>query len=122
MKKQQCYYARCKALYGTPQEARDIETIRKMGYEPAVFDRNIVDALKERAQDVMEMYFLPLVSTCPVLFFRSLPDGSIPAGVAKEVAHAQSKGIIVLELPSSVQRRSLSVELTREYLREVGER
>ena len=46
-------------------------------------------------------------------------DIYIGAGVFKEI---QSVDVPVIELPSSISRRGLTVEQTREYLREVGQR
>jgi hypothetical protein len=66
------------------------------------------------------IYFAEEVTKCDALAFRALPDGAIPAGVAEEIKIALTRGMPVIELPSSVQRRTLSVDLTREYLKESG--
>ena len=73
------------------------------------------------AEHVME-YFAELVRSCGAVAFRVLPDGSIPAGVAKEIAVANEVGKPVIELPSGISRRVITVEQTREYLAEVGQR
>lgn len=69
------YYAHCTAIYNTPQEQRDVETLLALGM--GVLNPN-----------------------CP------------------ECDH----GYKAVELPSAVSRRTLSVEQTREYMREVGAR
>lgn len=116
------YYGRCMAIYGTLQERRDIEFIKKMGYTVVEFpDQVELNERKKKGENVMEA-FKPLVLSSDTLFFRSLPDLKIPAGVGKEVAWAKEAGIPVLELPTRTAYRTISVEATREYLREVGQR
>lgn len=135
------YYAHSLALYNTPQEARDLETIRAMyaaidGSILAIINPNdagiesFCQAVKAAAraegadpsQRVMDHIFKPMVQSCARLVFRALPGGAIPAGVAQEIAWAQEKNIPVLELPTFIGRRVLTVEETRTYLQEVGER
>ena len=122
------YYAHCIAIYGTPQEARDLGLLFRLGHEVVnpndleVQER--VDAAKARGEDVMETIFKPMVLSCEAVAFRALPDGRIPAGVAKEIDYAQqAKAYIpVFELPSGLRARSIGVDETREYLAEVGQR
>lgn len=118
------YYARCMALYGTKQEARDIALIKKLvGYEVIQFpNQGELDYRKAQGEDVMETIFKPLVIRSDIVFFRGLPDMKIPSGVAKEISWAAEAEIPVLELPTRPMHRSLSVEATREYLREIGQR
>ena len=71
---------------------------------------------------VMDRIFKPLVLSCEALAFRALPDGSIPSGVAQEIQWAVQAGLPVIELPSAVNRRTLTIEQTREYLSEIGQR
>lgn len=144
-----CYYAHCMSIYGKLTEARDVEALRALGF--AVVNPNDQDISKrcEEIRDtvertgyweagspgpgltfrytdastaIMEVIFKPLARSCDVLAFRALPDGTIPAGVAKEIQWAIEAGKTIIELPCSLKRRTLSVELTREYLREVGQR
>lgn len=153
------YYAHCIAIYSTPQENRDIETLESLGFKVVNPNSPEVNAAcsriraeveahntnrvlctgdldpadadcygkpqhfhpKDPGAEVMK-YFKPLAQGCDVLAFRALPDGRIPAGVAKEIEWAAEIGIPIIELPSSLKGRQLSVELTREYLREVGTR
>ena len=112
------YFARCKQIYGTPQEARDIELIQQLGYDVIPF----TDDMQERAKFEGMDPFFEAVETAEVLIFRALPHGDIPAGVGGEIAHAQKMGVPVLELPGLVCRRWLDVEETRAYLRECGQR
>lgn len=124
------YYAHCKAIYGTPQEARDVALIAKLGFEvvnPASVEvgtrfNTWLSTCWDHTDEGKMSFFLELVSLSDAVIFRALPDGSIPSGVAKEVLHAKSLGVPVLELPSQVTRRLLSLEQTREYLTEIGER
>lgn len=122
------YYAHCQALYGTKQEMRDLDTLFALGFEV------VNPSSPEHVQMAKNMkcagipsekvmgYFESLVDGCDAVAFRALPDGAVPAGVAKEIARAVDKGKPVFELPSCVVRRTLTVEQTREYLAEVGQR
>jgi hypothetical protein len=117
------YYAHCQANYGTPQEQRDLFTLRALGFE--VLNPNSPEVqvlLKDAPKDNKMPVFQPLVESCDWLAFRALPDGSIPAGVAKEIAWAQAGGKCIIELPSAMARRTITVDATREYLRDVGQR
>lgn len=118
-----CYYAHSLSLYGTPQEERDLALIKSLGFQ--VLNPNDPDkrAYYDEQYKIKKMdFFLELVDTCQALCFRSLFDGSIPSGVAKEINRALSKSIPVFELPSSVLRRTLTVEETVEHLKECGQR
>lgn len=133
-----CYYAHCMSLYNTPQEQRDVETLRGLGLEVVNPNDPEIEARARSMKDgyaespsgqysdgsayVMYELFKPLAQKHDVLAFRSLPDGTIPAGVAKEIQWAIEAGKTIIELPSGLSRRTLSLEATREYLREVGQR
>jgi hypothetical protein len=118
------YYAHNMGLYGTKQEARDIETLQNLGFEvvnpsdPAI----CAECNKLPTSDERMAFFEQFSITCDAIAFRALPDGAIPAGVAKEIDWFVVLSKPVIELPSSMKRRELSVELTREYLRDVGQR
>lgn len=111
------YYAHPISLYGTKQEQRDIDTLEALGF--SVLNPNSAVHEAGYAEKGMQ-YFEELVSGCQALAFRAFPDGGIPAGIFKEVNAAKEKNIPVLELPSAMSRRSLSVDATREALREAG--
>jgi len=111
------YYAHCVSIYDTPQEARDIETLKACGFDVVNPNTPECDAgYKARGME----YFKKFAEECDAVAFRSLPDSSIPAGVAREIEMFRAEGKPVLELPSNNVRRVLSVEVTRQYLKEVG--
>lgn len=114
------YYAHCKALYGTPQEARDIAMLESIGLDvlnPS--EPQYDDGWKHQGMDYAE----ELVLSCDVFAFRALPQGwDIPAGVYTEIGIAREHGLPVIELPTAVLSRGLDLAQTREYLREAGER
>lgn len=113
------YYARPMSIYGTPQESRDMETIRALGYEPIDINK---EELQERAKAEGMAVFKPLVDSAQALFFRSFMTREIGAGVGKEIAWAQEGGMPVVELPSGLSARVATVERTRELLSESGQR
>ena len=114
-----CYYAHCTAIYNTPQEARDLETLKALGFD--VYNPNCPECAEGYKAKGMS-FFEGLVKGFPVVAFRALPDGRIPAGVANEVRWAADAKAILIELPSGIVKRSIGVDETREYLREVGQR
>ncbi len=121
------YYAHCIALYNTPQEDRDVELLTRIGFKVYNPNNEKVDrdvkALKAQGPDTDYMdYFRRLILASNILVFRALPDGSIPSGVAKEIEFAKAADKPIIEVPSAVERRTLSLNATREYLREVGQR
>lgn len=112
------YYAHCMALYDTAQEKRDVALLQRLGYR--VLNPNGPEHQTGAREHGME-YFKPLVQQrSSVLAFRALPDCSIPAGVYLEIEWAREAEHPVIELPSSVTRRGITREQTREYIREVG--
>lgn len=120
------YYAHCLAIYDTHQERRDLATLRALGFEilnpnQAHIARTVAE-LKVRNDPNYMDYFKGLVSTCQAFAFRSLPDGRIPAGVYKELEWASEMGLPIIELPSNVLEREMSVAATRRYLEEAGQR
>ncbi len=113
------YYARPINLYNTPQDLRDIEIISKMGFE--VINPN-KDDLQKRYKSEGMVVFLNIIADCDGIVFRSFPCGSISAGVYKEIRQAEDLGKFVIELPSLLSRRILSIDDTREYLKLIGSR
>ena len=110
------YYAHCVALYGTKQEQRDIEILEALGFEVL----NPSDREHQEAYPKYGMpYFIDLVLSCDAIAFRALPDGRIPAGVAAEIKAGLK---LIIELPNAITGRSISVDETREYLRDCGHR
>lgn len=82
------YYARPISIDGTPQEKRDIGLIYSLDFCPHPVGEDKQKAIEQYREIGMEA-FKPYVLECAVLFFRAFPDGSIGAGVAKEIAWAQ---------------------------------
>lgn len=122
------YYAHCQNLYRTKQEERDIQILKLMGFDvinpsDEIHQKWVNDAkLQGIDSSKIMIYFTELVSQCEGLAFRSLPDGRIPAGVAKEITQMASKLGFVIELPSRLNSRMIDVDETREYLAEIGQR
>lgn len=114
------YYAHCMNIYHTPQERRDVQFLQYFG--------NVVNPNGYPGVDVgygqkgMQFFLDIIKEHCHVLAFRALPDGSIPAGIAKEIEFAYEQQLHVFEIPSNLSRRVLTVEQTREYLKECGYR
>lgn len=113
------YFARPISNYNTHQDRRDLEVLKQLGF--IVLDPNSPEHTREYEAHGMP-YFESLVQKADMLFFRGLADNSIPAGVAKEIRAMQAKNGIVIEFPSAISRRTLSVEETREFLRDSGVR
>lgn len=125
MGKLRCYYAHSLHLYGTAQEKRDIELIEALGFEVVnPNQKRHSNAYRALPEGEGMNYFVELVRTCDVCAFRAYPDGSIGAGVYKEVLAADDPDMPmpVFELPWGLYRRGLSVEDTRAWLRELGQR
>lgn len=123
----QVYYAHCLAIYNTPQELRDIELLERLGFtvvnpNSPVVDAGIPAAKRRYADDWFVEVFKPLVQSCDAVTFRALPDGTIPSGVAKELEFAEEFFLPVFELPSARSRRTLTLDQTRAFLAEIGQR
>jgi hypothetical protein len=144
------YYAHCMAIYNTPQENRDVAVLEEIfGRHNTVVNPNHPEVNLECTQlrnawnenrlevdvpgypggtyntasdAVMDRIFKPMVKECDALAFRGLPDGTIPSGVAQEIIWAREAGLPVIELPSAIDRRTLTLQQTRDYLAEIGQR
>lgn len=107
------YYAHSISIYNTKQEERDIKTLELLGFEVVNPNKEIHQKnYKSKGMD----YFVELVKACDSIAFRSHPNGDIPTGIYKELQTDKP----IIELPSSINRRQLTVDETREYLKEVG--
>ena len=126
MKKLKCYYAHSLHIYGKPQEERDIKLLEALGFEVEnPNQQKHTDGYMAMPEGEGMQYFVDLVRTCDVLAFRAYPDGSIGAGVYKEIMATDNPDMPmpVFELPWGLMRRGITnVEHTREWLRELGER
>lgn len=129
------YYAHFMGIYNTPQENRDIQTLKRLGLKVLNPNNKAMSEKFERQKNFyMEMdyddayvmaftsTFLSAIDECHVFAFRALPDGRIPGGVAMELRHAQETDKIIIELPCGTNARSLGRDATREYLRDLGQR
>ena len=126
------YYAHCQAIYNTVQEQRDMDMLHKLGFEVVnpsdqVHIAEVINIKKQSSEEQQASaqimaYFIKIVIECDALAFRAMPDGSIGAGVFEEISMMQRMGKPIFELPSGILRRRLSIEQTREYLRECGQR
>lgn len=116
-----CYYAHCQSIYNTPQEKRDIGLLELLGFE--VINPNTPKCQEECTNSTIWEspmdYFINLCAGCDVLAFRACQDGNIGAGVFTEISNFFGP---IIEFPSRLSQRGLTVEQTREYLKEVGQR
>lgn len=118
------YYAHCKVIYYTPQERRDIDTLKALGFDVINPSEPWVDkALEVIPPDERMAWFEQFADECDAIAFRGLPmSDKIPSGVLKEIAWFTKRSKPVIELPSMSSARAVSLEDTRAYLREVGQR
>lgn len=117
------YYAHCKALYGTKQETRDVQLLKDLGFQvinPAQYEQEY--RAWQLGGNFGMKFWTDLACTCDALAFRSLPDRSLTAGVAKEIKEFRQTKRPIIELPSFFARPILTVEDTRAYLKESGHR
>jgi hypothetical protein len=118
------YYAHCICIYDTEQEKRDIAIIKRLFPNVEILNPNNPEVPEHYKRKGME-YFRELIQEkCSILIFRALPNGRIPAGVAKEIEYAKEYNIPVIELPcyTNFTNRVMSVEDTRLFLNEIGYR
>jgi hypothetical protein len=113
------YYAHSVALYNTAQEERDLRLLRDMDFE--VVNPNKPEHDEGYKRRGME-YFEEILFACDALAFRANPDGSINAGVVYEIDKMLGWERPVIELPSNLFRRGLTVAETRQFLKEQGAR
>ena len=127
-KRKRVYYAHCMAIYNTPQEERDVKTLERLGFE--VVNPNIPETQEGikafiKANPGLTNYmtfFYNMIDGCDCLAFRANYDGKIAAGTGGEAEYALGTGKPVFELPSMVASRIMSVDDTRQYLKEIGQR
>ena len=112
------YYAHPISLFGTPTQKRDMELLEALGLE-------IINPDDEEKQAGYESngieYFKEVVARADVVAFRAFPDGTIGAGVVMEITE-YTEGKPVIEIPTGINKRALTVDQTRETLREIGHR
>jgi hypothetical protein len=111
--------------YDTPVEERDMNLLKSLGFKVTNPNtKSVQEAFLRYKADHEEymQFFCDMAAYHDVVAFRGLPDGTIPAGVAKEIEAAREAGRIIIEIPSGLTRRFLGIEETREYLADMGER
>jgi hypothetical protein len=113
------YYAHPVSIYHTIQEVRDIKLLNALGFE--VEDPNTTEHAAAYEKYGMG-HFVEVAKACDLCAFRAFPSGEIGSGIAAEIAVFTAAGKPVIELPSGVLRRTLSVEETKEMLRDSGAR
>ena len=110
------------ASYDTDQERSDIHTLNLLGYNVenpnSPKHKKIVNDMRSKGKDSSQImnYFCQVVEGCDGLAFRGLPDGSLPAGVAKEIEVMKRVGEPIIELPEFGERKTLTVRATRQYI------
>lgn len=107
-----CYYAHCQAIYGTPQEERDIELLEELGYQVVnpsseQMSRNLaIWRITNDHPDNVMPFFEEQVRMCDLVAFRGLPYTFwISLGVAKEIQIALENDLPVIELPTALHNR-----------------
>lgn len=128
--KKKVYYAHSKGIYNTKQEERDIELLEELGFEvinpntKEISDqfRYCVDINRYTYEYSFDLVFGTLVKESDIVAFRAQLDGLIGAGVAKEIEIAEANNKPIIELPSAIYKRIATLEQTRAYLKEIGER
>lgn len=121
------YYSHGMHIFDTPQETRDIDIIKALGY--SVMNPNVEYAayqFNEALQtmdypEAFEYVFGAMIKDSDIVIFRSHPDGSIPFTTSKEIELAEKFDKIVIELPSGILKRKLNIDETEEYLKEIGQ-
>lgn len=120
-----CYYAHPMYTYHSNIENEDIMMLKAMGFEvinPS--DPEIVqgcnDYIRDHGNGFVMDFFKNIIDDCDVLAFRGNPDGTITSGIVTEIEHAKYLNLPVIEIPVSIERRSLSYKETSIYLKEVG--
>jgi len=110
--------------YGSTIEAEDVKLLEKLGFEvlnpsDKKYQDEFKEYLKNNSDDVMG-YFSSLVKSCQLVAFRSLPSGQILSGIGKELETALENKISIIELPCSIESRTLPYKETKRFLIELG--
>jgi hypothetical protein len=106
------YFAHPMSSYGSEDETQIVATMTAQGFEvvnPAdaahvAASRKIFsDVLREtgqkdKASSTVMDYFISVAAACDACVFQTFPDGSVSAGVAKEVQGFLDQGKTVLEV------------------------
>ena len=111
------YYAHCIALYDSEIEKEDIAMLENMGF--MVYNPNRPGSDQAYREHGMQWFF-ERVQECDGVAFRANWNGAIPAGVYSEIIVNGKRPLI--ELPRAIESRGMTVDDTRVYLHEVGQR
>lgn len=113
------YFAHPVSDYGGPRQAAALAMLEAAGYTVENPDQpHHQVGYKLGGMD----YFMRVVDGCAALAFMRFPDGTIGAGVGKEILAAQMAGIPVYDIsggslvPDETPRPVLSIEATRATL------
>lgn len=109
MKPLKAYYAHPMALYGSPIEKRDIETLKRLGFQ-------VINPAAEQYSTLQMEEYVALATSCDLIAFRSFPDGKIGSGMFLEVEMAQRVGRPVIEMAPFLSGRVLTRNETRERM------
>lgn len=123
------YYAHPLSLYDKPEEAADVEALKKAGYRVDNPNDPAVEARFQATKDFA--VFTALAASADAVAVRAFPDGKLGAGVAKEALAGLERGKRVFELrggaepfhpltADEVRSRALTVEQTRDALKRYG--
>jgi len=116
-KPKKAYYSHAKIIVNTQQEKDDFLTLEKAGY---IVDTPYHPKYQEFWETEGIEFGKVLIEANDVFVFRALPDGTLPSGVAKELAWAEEANKPIIELPYALaQRKALSMKDTVEYYREL---
>lgn len=96
------YYSHAKIIARSEQERKDIELLETLGF---VVDNPYHPKYIEFWETEGFEFSKILIDNNDIFVFRALSDGRIPAGVAKEVAIAETSGKPIIELPYSLNER-----------------
>lgn len=107
------------SLFNTPQEKRDIETLKALGFE--VVSPNTPEGNEGYKAEGLE-YFNKLVDECDAVAFRAFVDLKVGSGIVSQVERAMLAGKPVIELPTLTNSRVLDRGETTQYLKFLGQR
>jgi len=109
------YYAHCKSVYGSQEELRDINLLKRLGFRVL----NPSDPIYREGWRTKRMaYGLDLLKQCQAIAFKQVPFHGISAGVLQELKWAKELNIPIIEIPYKPIRKykSMSIEETRDYI------
>jgi hypothetical protein len=105
------YFAHPMSSYGSVDETKIVDTLQKQGFDvlnpgdaehcgksKTIFNDAVRETgNKNAAASIVMDYFMSVAAACDACVFLTFPDGSISAGVGKEVKRFLAEGKTVLE-------------------------